>query len=95
MNIRPLHDRVIVKREAKETTTASGIIIPESGQETPSQGKIVAVGNGKVLENGDVRALAVKVGDVVLFGNYGPTEFKADGEEFLYMKESDIIGVVE
>mgnify|MGYP001040942773 CR=1 FL=1 len=95
MNIRPLHDRVIVKREAKETTTASGIIIPESGQEKPSQGKIVAVGNGKVLENGDIRALAVKVGDVVLFGKYSGTEFKADGEEFLYMNESDIIGVVE
>lgn len=95
MNIRPLHDRVIVKREAKETTTASGIIIPESGQEKPSQGKIIAVGNGKVLENGDIRALAVKVGDVVLFGKYSGTEFKADGEEFLYMNESDIIGVVE
>ncbi len=95
MNIRPLHDRVIVKREAKETTTASGIIIPESGQETPSQGTIVAVGNGKVLENGDVRTLEVKAGDIVLFGKYAGTEFKADGEEFLYMNESDIIGVVE
>ncbi len=95
MNIRPLHDRVIVKREAKETTTASGIIIPDSGQETPSRGTIAAIGNGKVLENGDVRALEVKVGDVVLFGKYSGTEFKADGDEFLYMNESDIIGVIE
>ncbi len=95
MNIRPLHDRVIVKREAKETTTASGIIIPDSGQETPSRGTIVAIGNGKVLENGDVRALEVKVGDIVLFGKYSGTEFKADGDEFLYMNESDIIGVIE
>jgi chaperonin GroES len=95
MNIRPLHDRVIVKRKEKETTTASGIIIPDSGQETPAQGTIVAVGNGKVLENGDVRTLEVKVGDVVLFGKYSGTEFKADGDEFLYMNESDIIGVIE
>ena len=95
MNIRPLHDRVIVKRKEKETTTASGIIIPDSGQEAPSQGTIVAVGNGKVLENGDVRALEVKVGDVVLFGKYSGTEFKAEGDEFLYMNESDIIGVIE
>ena len=95
MNIRPLHDRVIVKRAEKETKTASGIIIPDSGQESPSRGTIVAVGNGKILENGEVRALDVKVGDNVLFGKYAGTEFKADGEEFLYMNESDIIGVIE
>ena len=95
MNIRPLHDRVIVKRAEKETKTASGIIIPDSGQESPSRGIIVAVGNGKILENGEVRALDVKVGDNVLFGKYAGTEFKADGEEFLYMNESDIIGVIE
>jgi chaperonin GroES len=95
MNIRPLHDRVIVNRVEEETTSAGGIIIPDAAKEKPSRGTIVAIGNGQVLENGDVRALEVKVGDLVLFGNYGPTEFKADGDKFLYMKESDIIGVIE
>lgn len=95
MNIRPLHDRVIVKRVEEETTSAGGIIIPDAAKEKPSRGTIVAVGNGKVLDNGDVRALEVKVGDSVLFGKYSGTEFKADGEEFLYMNESDIIGVIE
>ncbi|HOP23486.1 MAG TPA: co-chaperone GroES [Gammaproteobacteria bacterium] len=95
MKIRPLHDRVIVKRMAEETKSAGGIIIPDAAKEKPSRGEIVAVGNGKVLENGDVRALQVKVGDHVLFGKYSGTEFKADGEEFLYMKEEDIIGVIE
>ena len=95
MKIRPLHDRVIVKRMAEETKSAGGIIIPDAAKEKPSRGEIVAVGNGKVLENGDVRALQVKVGDHVLFGKYSGTEFKADGEEFLYIKEEDIIGVIE
>jgi chaperonin GroES len=95
MNIRPLHDRVIVKRVEEETTSAGGIIIPNAAKEKPSRGTIVAIGNGKVLENGDLRALEVKVGDQVLFGKYSGTEFKADGEEFLYMNESDIIGVIE
>ena len=95
MKIRPLHDRVIVKRMAEETKSAGGIIIPDAAKEKPSRGESVAVGNGKVLENGDVRALQVKVGDHVLFGKYSGTEFKADGEEFLYMNESDIIGVIE
>ena len=95
MKIRPLHDRVIVKRMAEESKSAGGIIIPDAAKEKPSRGEIVAVGNGKVLENGDVRALQVKVGDHVLFGKYSGTEFKADGEEFLYMKEEDIIGVIE
>ena len=95
MNIRPLHDRVIVKRVEEETTSAGGIIIPDAAKEKPSRGTIVAVGNGKVLENGEVRALEVKAGDTVLFGKYSGTEFKADGEEFLYMNESDIIGVIE
>ena len=80
---------------AEETKSAGGIIIPDAAKEKPSRGEIVAVGNGKVLENGDVRALQVKVGDHVLFGKYSGTEFKADGEEFLYMKEEDIIGVIE
>ena len=84
MKIRPLHDRVIVKRMAEETKSAGGIIIPDAAKEKPSRGEIVAVGNGKVLENGDVRALQVKVGDHVLFGKYSGTEFKADGEEFLW-----------
>jgi len=95
MNIRPLHDRVIVKRTAEESMSAGGIIIPDAAKEKPSRGTIVAIGNGKVLENGDVRTLEVKVGDVVLFGKYAGTEFKADGDEFLYMNESDIIGVIE
>ena len=95
MKIRPLHDRVIVKRMTEETKSSGGIIIPDAAKEKPSRGEIVAVGNGKVLENGDVRALQVKVGDHVLFGKYSGTEFKADGEEFLYMNESDIIGVIE
>ena len=95
MNIRPLHDRVIVKRVEEDTMSAGGIIIPDAAKEKPSRGTIVAIGNGEILENGTVRALEVKVGDVILFGNYAGTEFKADGEEFLYMKESDIIGVIE
>ena len=95
MNIRPLHDRVIVKRVEEETTSAGGIIIPDAAKEKPSRGTVVAVGNGKVLDNGEIRALEVKVGDSVLFGKYSGTEFKADGEEFLYMNESDIIGVIE
>ncbi|MBL4661818.1 MAG: co-chaperone GroES [Alcanivoracaceae bacterium] len=95
MNIRPLHDRVIIKRVEEETTSAGGIIIPDAAKEKPAKGTIVAVGNGVVLDNGDVRALEVKVGDVVIFGKFSGTEFKAAGEEFLYMKENEIIGVVE
>lgn len=95
MNIRPLHDRVIIKRVEEETTTAGGIIIPDAAKEKPSKGTIIAVGNGKVLENGDVRALEVKTGDVVLFGKFAGTEFKSAGEEYLYMKEEEIIGVIE
>jgi chaperonin GroES len=95
MNIRPLHDRIIVERLEEETTTASGIIIPDSAKEKPMQGDVVAVGKGKVTEDGKVLPLDVKVGDKVLFGKYSGTEVKLDGKEFLMMREDDILGVVE
>ena len=95
MNIRPLHDRVIVKRLEEETTSAGGIVLPDSAQEKPSQGEILAVGKGKILDNGDVRALDVKVGDRVLFGKYAGNEVKVDGEDLIVMREEDIMGVVE
>ena len=95
MKIRPLHDRVIVKRLEAERTTASGIVIPDSAGEKPDQGEIVAVGNGKLLEDGKVRALEVKVGDRVLFGKYAGQSVKVDGQELLVMREEDIMGVLE
>jgi chaperonin GroES len=95
MKIRPLHDRVVVRRLEQETTTAGGIVIPDSAKEKPIQGEVVAVGNGKVLENGEVRGLDVKVGDKVLFGKYSGTEVKIGDEEMLVMREEDIMGVVE
>ena len=95
MNIRPLHDRVVVRRKEEERTTAGGIVIPDSATEKPSTGEILAVGNGKVTDSGDVRSLDVKVGDVVYFGKYSGTEIKVDGEELLIMREDDIIAVVE
>lgn len=95
MNIRPLHDRVIVRRKEEERTTASGIVIPDSATEKPIQGEILAIGKGKILENGSVRPLDVKVGDVVLFGKYAGTEVKVDGESLLVMREEDIVGVIE
>jgi len=95
MKIRPLHDRVIVKRIKEEETTKGGIIIPDTAKEKPSEGKIVAVGNGKLLENGTLRALEVKAGNKVLFGKYAGTEVKIDGEEHLIMREDDIIAIVE
>ncbi len=94
MNLRPLHDRVIVKRVAEETTTASGIVLPGSATEKPSEGEVLAVGNGKQLDNGDVRALEVKVGDKVLFGKYSGSEVKVDGEELIVMREEDVIGIL-
>lgn len=94
MNIRPLHDRVIVKRVEEETTTASGIVLPGSATEKPSEGEILAVGNGKQLDNGEVRALEVKVGDKVLFGKYSGSEVKVDGEEVIVMREEDIMGIL-
>ena len=95
MAIRPLHDRVLVRRIEDETTTPGGIVIPDSAKEKPAQGEIIAAGNGKILDIGDVRALDVKVGDKVLFGKYAGTEVKVDGEELLVMREDDIVGVVE
>ena len=95
MKIRPLHDRVIVKRIEEEAKTKGGIIIPETAKEKPSEGKVVAVGNGKVLENGEMQALEVKKGDRVLFGKYAGTEIKIEGEEHLIMREDDIIAIVE
>jgi len=95
MKIRPLHDRVVVRRLEEERTTSGGIVIPDSATEKPMRGEVVAVGVGKHLENGDVRALAVKVGDVVLFGKYSGTEVKIDAEELVVMREDDIMGVFE
>jgi len=94
MNIRPLHDRVIVKRVEEETTTPGGIVLPGSAAEKPSQGVVLAVGNGKALDNGTVRALEVKVGDKVLFGKYSGSEVKVDGEEIIVMREEDIMGIL-
>ena len=94
MNIRPLHDRVIVRRMEEERTSAGGIVIPDSATEKPIQGEIVAVGKGKILENGEVRPLDVKVGDKILFSKYGGTEIKIEGEDLLVMREDDITGVV-
>ena len=95
MNIRPLHDRVIVKRMEEERTSPGGIVIPDSATEKPIRGEIIAVGNGKILENGEVRGLDVKAGDTILFGKYSGTEVKVDGEELLVMREDDIMAVVE
>ncbi len=95
MNIRPLHDRVVVRRVEDERTSPGGIVIPDSATEKPMQGEILAVGNGKVLENGEQRGLDVKVGDRVLFGKYSGTEVKVEGEEVLVMREDDIMGVIE
>ncbi len=95
MKIRPLQDRVIVKRIAEEERTKGGIIIPDTAREKPQEGKVVAVGKGKVLEDGTVRALDVKVGDRVLIGKYSGSEVKFDGDEHLIVREDDILGVVE
>ena len=95
MKIRPLHDRVVVRRMEEERTTAGGIVIPDSATEKPIQGEVIAVGNGKILDNGEVRPLDLKVGDRVLFGKYSGTEVKLEGEDFLVMREEDIMGVVE
>ena len=95
MNIRPLHDRVVVKRMEEERTSAGGIVIPDSATEKPVRGEVLSVGKGKIAENGDVRPLDLKVGDQVLFGKYSGTEIKIDGEEVLVMREDDIMGVFE
>ncbi|HKL25106.1 MAG TPA: co-chaperone GroES [Desulfuromonadales bacterium] len=95
MNIRPLHDRIIVERLEEETTTDSGIIIPDSAKEKPQQGNVIAVGKGKVTEDGKVLPLDVKAGDKVLFGKYSGTEVKIEGNEYLMMREDDVLGIVE
>jgi chaperonin GroES len=95
MNIRPLHDRVVVRRKEEETKTASGIVLPESAQEKPTQGEVLAVGTGRIQSNGNVHALAVTVGATVLFGQYSGQMVKIEGEELLIMKEDDIYGVIE
>ena len=94
MKIRPLHDRVIVKRLEEEATSAGGIIIPDSATEKPSRGEVTAVGNGKVLDNGEVRPLELKVGDTVLFGKYSGTEVKIENEDYLVMREEDVLAVL-
>ncbi|MEC9376226.1 MAG: co-chaperone GroES [Pseudomonadota bacterium] len=95
MNIRPLHDRIIVKRMEEERMSAGGIVIPDSATEKPIKGEVVAVGNGKLLDNGETRGLDVKKGDQVLFGKYSGTEVKVDGDELLVMKEDDVMAVIE
>ena len=95
IKIRPLHDRVIVKRLEEERTSPGGIVIPDSAAEKPVRGKVMAVGKGKILEDGNVRALDVKVGDHILFGKYSGTEVKVDGEELLVMREEDVVAVIE
>jgi chaperonin GroES len=95
MKLRPLHDRVIVKRMEEERMSAGGIVIPDSATEKPVRGEVLAVGNGKILENGDKRALDIKVGDKILFGKYSGTEVKVEGEELLVMREEDIMAVIE
>jgi chaperonin GroES len=95
MAIRPLHDRVLIKRVEEEQKTKGGIIIPDTAKEKPAEGKVVSVGTGRILEDGKVRALDVKKGDRVLFGKYSGTEVKVDGEELIIMREEDILGVIE
>ncbi|MCY0963856.1 co-chaperone GroES [Parathalassolituus penaei] len=96
MKIRPLHDRVVVRRKEEEQTTAGGILLPGSAAEKPNQGEVVAVGTGRVLNNGEVQALSVKVGDIVVFGKYsGSNTIKIDGQDLLILNESEIYGVLE
>ena len=95
MNIRPLHDRVVVRRVEEERMSAGGIVIPDSATEKPDRGEVVAVGNGKILDSGETRGLDLKVGDNVLFGKYSGTTVKVEGEELLVMREDDVIAVIE
>ena len=95
MKIRPLQDRIIVKRTEEEETTSGGLIIPDTAKEKPQEGKVIAVGKGKVNDAGSVQPLDVKPGDQVLFGKYAGTEIKIDGEEHLIMREDDLLGIVE
>ncbi|MDY7546795.1 co-chaperone GroES [Glaciimonas sp. CA11.2] len=95
MDLRPLHDRLVVKRLDVETKTASGIVLPEAAAEKPDQGEVLAIGNGKILEDGKVRPMAVKVGERVLFGKYAGQVVKVDGQELLILREEDIFAIVE
>ncbi len=95
MNIRPLHDRIIVERVEEETKTAGGLIIPDTAKEKPQQGKVIAAGKGKVTEDGKLVVMDVKVGDRILFGKYAGTEIKIEGKEYLMMREDDVLGVIE
>jgi len=95
MNLKPLQDRILVQRVEEETTTKGGIIIPDSAKEKPAEGKVVAVGEGKVADDGKRVALEVKKGDRILFGKYSGTEVKIDGEEYLIMREDDVLGIIE
>ena len=96
MNIRPLYDRVVVRRKEEEETSSGGIVLPGSAKEKPNQGEVIAVGDGKVLDNGELRTLAVKVGDKVVFGQYaGSNTIEVDGEELIIMNESEIYGVID
>ncbi|HDK37991.1 MAG TPA: co-chaperone GroES [Thiolapillus brandeum] len=95
MKIRPLHDRLVIRRTEEEHTSPGGIVLPDSATEKPIQGEVIAVGNGKITDSGDVRPLDVKVGDKVLFGKYAGTEVKIGGEELLVMREEDVMGVIE
>jgi len=95
LNIRPLHDRVVVEREDEELKSAGGIVIPDTAAEKPSRGKIIAVGKGRQLDGGKIQALDVKIGDNILFGKYAGTEIKLNGHEFIVMREDDIMGIIE
>jgi chaperonin GroES len=95
MKIRPLHDRIVVKRVEEEKTSPGGIVIPDTAKEKPIRGEVIAVGNGKLLDSGESRALDVKVGDKVLFGKYSGTEVKIDGVDYLMLREDDVMGVIE
>jgi len=95
MQIRPLHDRIVVKRVEEEKKTPGGIVIPDTAAEKPIQGEVIAVGKGKVLDNGEVRPIEVKVGDKVLFGKFSGTEVKFEGEELVVMREDDVMAIVE
>ena len=95
MKLRPLHDRVIIQRMEEERTSPGGIVIPDSATEKPIKGEVVAVGNGRLLENGEIRALDIQAGDTVLFGKYSGTEVKVEGEDLLVMKEDDVMAVIE
>ena len=95
MTIRPLHDRILVKREQEQERTAGGLFIPDTAKEKPIQAKVIAVGNGKIAEDGTVRPLDVKAGDTVLFGKYSGSEVKIDGEEHLILREDDVLAIIE